>query len=409
MKYITRTISKTVAIKDLFDNLKIENKEHSNKIPNFSLRVKTPYGYNEIVNLFRTELQETTMLYFSNNKTLKTSKKHRLVKNGDWEFVENIHVGDFVETDVGITKVKKKIVKNKKEILYDISVKDVNCYYSNKILSHNSWSLVTVGAHAMKRGLNVVHYTMELNENYVGKRYDAHLSGISGQNLKYHKEDIVKAIDNVSGNLIVKYYPPKGATVNTIRAHFDKCIMTGFKPNLVIVDYADLLRSVTAMKEVRHTIENIYEDLRAFAGECAIPVWTATQSNRSSMEQDIISADNVAEAFSKIMVADFIMSLSRKITDKVAGTGRWHIVKNRFGPDGMTFPSKINTSMGSIQIFEESTSSGKDTKQQMDKGNLYVRKLLKKKYDELNNGNNELQLGERVKVGPVDKFSGFEE
>lgn len=265
-----------------------------------------------------------------------------------------------------------------------------------------TWGLVNVGVHAIKKGLTVVHYSMELNENYVGRRYDANISGIAGQNLKYHKEDVERAVNAIDGNLIIKYYPPQAATVNTLRAHIDKCILQGYKPDIIIVDYADLLRAASSQmkQEIRHALGNIYEDLRALAGEYNIPVWTATQANRSSLESDIIGAEKIAEAFSKMMIADFVVSLSRKVEDKLAGTGRWHVIKNRFGPDGITFPSKINTSTGSIQIYEESTSQGKDVKHQMDKGNEYVRLMLKKKHAELMNIEDD---------DDADKTGGFEE
>ncbi len=53
------------------------------------------------------------------------------------------------------------------------------------------------------------------------------------------------------------------------------------------------------------------------------------------------------------MIADFAMSLSRKRQDKVNGTGRIHIMKNRFGADGMTYGSQINTHNGSIKIDKD--------------------------------------------------------
>ena len=59
------------------------------------------------------------------------------------------------------------------------------------------------------------------------------------------------------------------------------------------------------------------------------------------------------------MVADFLMSLSRKVEDKLSGTGRGHVIKNRFGPDGLTYPAKINTNIGKIEIFESNSVQGK--------------------------------------------------
>ena len=105
-----------------------------------------------------------------------------------------------------------------------------------------SWSLVNIGVAAMKLGKTVAHYTLELNEGYVGQRYDAVLSKIAVANLKYNMEDVKKSVMNVKGDLIVKHYPTKTASVTSLKAHMDKMILRGKKPDVVIVDYADLLR-----------------------------------------------------------------------------------------------------------------------------------------------------------------------
>ena len=247
-----------------------------------------------------------------------------------------------------------------------------------------SWGLVNVAANAVKKSLNVVHYTLELSAPYVGLRFDSVFTGIAAQNLKYHIEEVRTCVDKLTGKLVVKYYPTKSATVNTIKAHLDRCQMQGYKPDVIVVDYADLLRGTG--KEIRHELGNIYEDLRGLAGEYEIPVWTASQANRSALEDDVIGAEKIAESYSKIMTADFVISLSRKIEDKVAGTGRWHVIKNRFGPDGITFPSKMNTSNGQIHIYEGDSIQGKDTQKQMDNGEESKRKYLQNKFKELSEG-----------------------
>jgi replicative DNA helicase len=246
-----------------------------------------------------------------------------------------------------------------------------------------SWGLINVGAHAVKQGLNVVHYTLELNEGYVGQRYDAVLTGIANQNLKYNLDEVANTVSKLKGNLTIKYYPTKTASCSTIRAHIEKMIMLGKKPDLVIVDYADLLRGAVARKEMRHELESIYEDLRGVAGEYEVPMFTASQANRSALEQDVIEADKISESYSKVMIADFVLSLSRKVTDKIAGTGRWHIIKNRFGPDGLTLPAKMNMSNGQIHIYEETSVQGKDTNKQMQSGEDLLRKSLLQKYKEV--------------------------
>ena len=227
-----------------------------------------------------------------------------------------------------------------------------------------SWALMNVGAHLVKKGKTVVHYTLELNEAYVGLRYDSVITGIANQNLKHYQDDVKAQLENIKGELIIKHYPTKSVGVMGIRAHVEKCIMQD------------------KSQEKRHELEGIYEDLRGMAGEYEIPVWTASQANRSALEEDVIDASKISESYGKVMVADFVLSLSRKIQDKLAGTGRWHVIKNRFGPDGITLPSKMNTSNGQFNIYTDTSVGGKETQKQMDGGNEMARQMLARKYQE---------------------------
>ena len=70
---------------------------------------------------------------------------------------------------------------------------------------------------------------------------------------------------------------------------------------------------------------------------------------------------------------------------KIAGTGRWHVIKNRFGPDGITFPSKMNMSNGQIDIYEETSVQGKVAQNEMNQGSEAMRKRLAQKYKEVQN------------------------
>jgi replicative DNA helicase len=246
-----------------------------------------------------------------------------------------------------------------------------------------SWGLINIGANAIKKGQTVLHYTLELNEAYVGLRYDSVVTGIANQNLKHYQSQVKEDLEKLDGELIIKYYPTKTVSVLGLRGHIEKCIMQGRKPDVVIVDYADLLRGHG--QEKRHELEGIYEDLRGLAGEYEIPVWTASQANRSALEEDVIGAEKIAESYGKVMVADFVISLSRKVQDKLAGTGRWHVIKNRFGPDGITLPSKMNTSNGQIHIYADTSVQGQQTQKEMDKGEEYARQMLARKFKEINN------------------------
>ena len=248
-----------------------------------------------------------------------------------------------------------------------------------------SMALVSIAAAAVERGMNVIYYTMELAEGYVGSRFDSYYTNIPSQDLKFHIDEVKDAVGKLKGNLIIKYYPTKTATVGTLTAHLEKCTMQGFKPDIVLVDYADLLRETHVNSNKRHdqALGSIYEDLRGLSGTYGFPIWTASQANRSALEEDIIGAEKIAESYSKVMIADFVVSLSRKTTDKLSGTGRWHVIKNRFGPDGLTFPSKMNMSVCKINIFAENTIEGIDTKKTMANHEEVLKSTLRNKFQEL--------------------------
>ena len=248
-----------------------------------------------------------------------------------------------------------------------------------------TWVLAAIGGNAMKTGKHIVHYSLELNEAYVGLRYDSIFTGIANQNLKYHKDDVISEMEKLKGDLVIKYYPTKSASVNTLSAHLKRITTLGTEVDMVVVDYADILKDTGGSREVRHALGNIYEDLRGLAGEFNIPIWTASQANRSALDEDVIEATKVSESYQKVMTADFVMSLSRKVEDKIGNTGRFHVIKNRFGPDGITYPAKVNTNTGIINIYESSSVGGKEQQTKIDNRDNLMKKMLSNRYEDLMN------------------------
>jgi len=215
-----------------------------------------------------------------------------------------------------------------------------------------SWSLVALGGHAVKLGYNVLHYTLELGADYVGRRYDAYFTGEGVQNIANFKPKVEEAVAGLSGQLIIKEYPTGKASINTIESHIKKCMDLDFKPDLVIIDYVDLLRSKKNNRERKDEIDDIYISTKGLARELNLPIWSVSQVNRAGAKDDIIEGDKAAGSYDKMMVTDVAISLSRKRQDKVNGTGRFHIMKNRYGMDGMTFSVKADTSTGHFEVSE---------------------------------------------------------
>ena len=218
-----------------------------------------------------------------------------------------------------------------------------------------SWSLVALGGYAVRLGYNVLHYTLELGEDYVGKRYDAFFTQIPVNKTDQLKPKAEEIVPKLPGQLIIKEYPTGRATVSTIESHIAKVANMGVKPDLVLIDYVDLLSSRKRTRERKEEIDDIYGSTKGLARELNIPIWSVSQVNRAGAKDEIIEGDKAAGSYDKLMITDFSMSLSRKKEDKVKGTGRFHIMKNRYGMDGLTFAVKADTATGHFEVHNYST------------------------------------------------------
>ena len=237
-----------------------------------------------------------------------------------------------------------------------------------------SMALAHLGAMAVVKGKTVVHYTLELADTVVGQRYDSCITGIRLQDLMSMKESILGVIEHIPGQLIIKEYPTKSATTRTLNTHLEKLRQKGIEPDMVIVDYADLLKpTATGFKsqELRHSLGNLYEELRGIAQTWDIPVWTASQTNRSGLNAEVITMESISEAFNKCFVADFICSISRTMEDKTENKGRMFVAKNRNGIDGVVYPMEIDTAKVHLRVLPPDEDSSIDavvmkTKQEQD-------------------------------------------
>lgn len=247
-----------------------------------------------------------------------------------------------------------------------------------------TWVLCQLGYNAAIHGSSVLHITLELPKDYVLRRYDTILTGKPFQVLQENREYLVKALENIKtlgGNVDVSEFPTRGITVSGLESFIEKAIQIK-KYDLITLDYADLLgRGANSVGDDYSDMGGIYEELRGISSKIGIPIWTATQTNRGGLEKDVIGAESIADSYKKVMTADLIISLTRKDIDKMSDKARAHIIKNRFGPDGMTFQCEMNTTTGKFHIYEKHVNNA----EMEGKEEMLKRKKLKEKYDLLSN------------------------
>ena len=252
-----------------------------------------------------------------------------------------------------------------------------------------SWSLVALGGYAVRMGFNVIHYTLELGEAYVGRRYDAFFSKVPVDKILENRELIESIIPEIPGELIIKEFPTGRATISTIESHIRKVEDLGVKADLIIIDYVDLLSTKKRTADRKGEIDDIYTSTKGLARELDVPIWSVSQVNRAGAKDDVIEGDKAAGSYDKIMITDFCMSLSRKAKDKVNGTGRFHIMKNRYGMDGLTFGVKADTSTGHFDVIDYDPEDYEKDDPQPSNGfnngiDTFDKQTLKNKFFELN-------------------------
>lgn len=368
---------------------------------------------NEIVSQLRlvfNKITDSDLMYvkeqfleFCRNQTLKNAIVESVdhLKNGDYEKIKSVvdhamkagmerNIGHDYMTDIEkrMSVMSRNTIATKWQIVDQIMDGGLAAGEMGIVTacagSGKSWVLAKLGAEAMKQGKNVLHFTLELNENYVGLRYDACFTGIDFQNIRNSVGVVREKLASIPGKLIIKYFPIKTVSAHNLKAHAERLAMLGTKVDMIIVDYADILRPFQSDRNANSYSEagGIYEELRAVAGELQIPIWTASQSNRAGMEEDVLTAMNISDSYRKIMTADFVISVSRKTQDKQSNTARFHIIKNRFGPDGLTFPARMNAGCGDIQLYDEGSREGAALINEMNQSENIVKKMMKNKWDQ---------------------------
>jgi len=220
-----------------------------------------------------------------------------------------------------------------------------------------SMMLVKFTATALEAGLNVVYYSCELGESVVANRVDSCLTQIPMKDI-FEFADAVEEkmihIKNKGGNLIVKEYPTGSATVQTLKNHIKSLEKSlGWVPHVIMVDYADILKSISEFSEKRFALTSIYEDLRGMSMELGIPIWTASQAGRGAINKDSFGLDAISESLGKAQTADIVVGVARTDTDKMEKKAKMIMLKNRNGEDGYSLKMHFDTTNINIYIEDD--------------------------------------------------------
>ena len=166
--------------------------------------------------------------------------------------------------------------------------------------------------------MNVLYITCEMAEERIAERIDANLLDTTLDSLRDLPKDVYdRRIDNlkktVKGKLIIKEYPTASASTNHFRILIDELwLKKRFKPDIIVVDYLNICASSRMKAGAVNSytyIKAIAEELRGLAAERNVPIWSATQVNRTGFSNTDIGLEDTSESFGLPATADFMFAL----------------------------------------------------------------------------------------------------
>ena len=165
-----------------------------------------------------------------------------------------------------------------------------------------SFALLHMATAALLQMKKTVFYSLEMDSYKVATRIDAAFSGIATHQIRQNSEVVEKRLTSLMSqfgdNLLIKRMPAGQTKVSDIRAHLDMLKFRGFVPEVMIVDYINLMRPESATREGRHRdIGEVYIGLKGLGQERNMYPITAAQSNRSGFNAPLITIAHFADSF----------------------------------------------------------------------------------------------------------------
>jgi replicative DNA helicase len=210
--------------------------------------------------------------------------------------------------------------------------------------------LVNQGVEAMKEGRKVLYVSLEMSEDKIAQRFDSITTLISQNKLKEPSCQI-KVMERLKmfqekcpgSQLVIKEFPTGQASINTIRnllvqlKNYEE-----FEPDVLIVDYLELMRPTRDIQQEYHAQQRIAEELRGLAMEFNFLVWTATQTNRQGRMVKVITDAELGDSYGKIRTCDFAISLNQTEEEFDEGRMRAFVMKSRNGKPRFSVNMNIN-------------------------------------------------------------------
>jgi len=364
--------------------LSLYQKTQPKKVPIGSLYGKTeksnflvtsPDGLVQVMDCIQKIKSDMYKVVFSNGTTIDASHDHLFQKpDKSWHYTRDLNKGDTILSERGSEEIKEITFYQNRTKVYDLSVGHKNHrYYTAGICSHNSGKslvMMNLALNFLSQGLSGVYITLELSEELTALRTDAMLTSMSTKDIRKDLDTVelkVKMAAKKSGQYRVKGLPAQ-SNVNAIRSYIKEVqIQTGMPVDFVMIDYLDLVMPVSVKVNPNDQFikdKYVSEELRNLAKELGVLMVTASQLNRSAVEEVEFDHSHIAGGISKINTADYVFGIFTSRSMKERGKYQIQCMKSR-SSTGVGQKIDLDYNMDTMRITDEggddSSSGGRQS------------------------------------------------
>jgi KaiC/GvpD/RAD55 family RecA-like ATPase len=232
--------------------------------------------------------------------------------------------------------------------------------------SGKSLVMMNIALNWLKQGLSGVYVTLELSEELTSLRTDAMLTSMSTKDIRKNLDDAelkVKMAGKKMGQYRVKGLPAQ-SNVNVIRAYIKEVqIQTGIKIDFVMIDYLDLVMPVSIkVNPSDQFIKDKYvsEELRNLSKELGVLMITASQLNRSAVEEIEFDHSHIAGGISKINTADYVFGIFTSRSMRERGKYQIQCMKSR-SSTGVGMKIDLEYNIETMRITDDDPDGDKNT------------------------------------------------
>ena len=237
--------------------------------------------------------------------------------------------------------------------------------------SGKSLVMMNIALNWLQQGLSGVYITLELSEELTSLRTDAMLTNMSTKDIRKDIDTTtmkVRLVGKKSGKYRVKALAAQ-SNINDIRAYLKEVqVQTGMPVDFVMVDYLDLLMPVSAKVSPNDLFvkdKYVSEELRNLANELGILLVTASQLNRSAVEEIEFDHSHISGGISKINTADNVFGIFTSRAMRERGRYQIQCMKSR-SSTGVGMKVDLAYDIDTMRI----TDLGEDEQDNRPQGNI---------------------------------------